>query len=153
MNDELHTAVWLVSHLEADTGPGGLFDPARDPDLSGAFFEVIPPDRPLPAVRFHVQARSDVRGAAKASTRIMTQIDWLVVCVFEGRGVSKMIPYVDALDARLGGDQGTNGSTSDLWVLSCFRLEPFNMFEPSGSESGVQYRHTGGLYRTIVQPK
>jgi hypothetical protein len=148
LNDELHTAEWIVARLESDTGAGGLFDPARSYKPSGAYFEVVPQDRDLPAVRFHVQARTDIRGAARPAHRIISTIDWLIVVITEGNGLMKMVPLADALDTRL---QEATGETSTILVLSCVRIEPFTLFEES--DSGVHYRHAGGLYRTIVQPK
>jgi hypothetical protein len=117
-------------------------------DLSGAYYGLIPPDVALPAVRFHVQTPHDVRGAGSQTTRIMTQLDWLIAVVTEGRGLARLVPLADRLDSLL---HDNNGETSTLLVLSCIRLEPFSL--PEEEDTPVGFRHAGGIYRTIVQPK
>ncbi len=146
--EDVATAEWIVSYLEADTGAGGLFDPARSYKPSGAYLGVIPPNRALPAVRFHAQTENDVRGATNPSARIMVNIDWLIVMVAEGRELARLVPLVVALDKRL---QKANGETSLVRVDTCIRLAPFELTEPA--DSGVVYRHAGGIYRTVVQAK
>lgn len=140
---DLHVGAWLVARIEGAFGPGNI-----QTRVSGAYRDVIPDYVNLPAIRFHVQAPSDQRGAADASARIMTTLDWLVVVVREGLGIAPLVPIADALDQRL---QGANGETTDVLVMQCIRLEPFHLLEVS--ESGTHYRHAGGLYRTIAQPK
>jgi hypothetical protein len=144
--EDLLTAEWIISRLESDTGAGGLFDPARSYKPSGAYFGVIPPGADLPAVRFHVQAPNDVRGSTNPSARIMVNLDWLIVLVFQGKEMARNIPLVVALDKRL---QKANGVTSQVRVDMCIRLSPYSLTEPE--DSGVVYRHAGGLYRTVVQ--
>jgi hypothetical protein len=149
-NEALHCAEWIVSHLESDTGPGGLFDPTlpADETLSGAYFEVIPGNRPLPAIRFHTQDMHDVRQAMGGPHRIMVSIDWLICVVNEGLRLSQLVLLADRLDDRL---HESNGETSTVRVMQCVRIEPFSQTEPE--DSGVTYRHVGGIYRTIVQAK
>lgn len=132
-NEELKTAEWIVSRIEGDTS-------------LEAYFESIPENKSLPAVRFHVQGRTDQRGLGTPANRIMTTIDWLVVVVREGLGVAALVPLADALDGAL---HGKSGSVSGLQVIKCVRLEPFTLLEVL--DTGVHYRHAGGLYRTIVQ--
>ena len=148
MAEDLLTAEWLVTHLESDTGAGGIFDPARVIKPSGAYLDVIPQGKALPAIRFHVQSPHDVRGASNASARIMVRIDWMILVVWEGLSVSKMISLIQALDARL---HNKNGETARIEVMQCIRLSPFSM--PEVGDSGVHYRHSGGMYRTIVKAK
>lgn len=146
--EDVLTAEWLVARLEGDTGAGGLFDPARTFALSGAFYEVIPDGNPLPAVRFHTQTNSDVRGATNASARIMVNIDWVISIIHEGYALAKLVPLVKALDNRL---HNSNGETAQIDVMQCIRLEPFSL--PELADSGVFYRQIGGVYRTVVQKK
>jgi hypothetical protein len=108
--------------------------------------DLIPRDKALPAVRASVQSRHDVRGIGDERERIMVRLDWLIVVVREGHLISPMVPLVDALDTAL---HNTNGSTANIIVLSCVRLETFSLLEPE--DSGVMYRHAGGVYRTMVQ--
>jgi hypothetical protein len=132
-NEILHAAGWI--HTKVGT-LGGL--------VTGAFLDVVPKDVALPAVRYHVQNPSDV--TVVEGTRVITNIDWLIVVVREGLGVAALIPLADALDVALHQQQGT----IDGYHIECVRREPFNMLEPD--DSGVQYRHAGGIYRTIVGP-
>lgn len=147
MNEDLHCAEWFVSTLEGDTGPGGLFDPTRTFKPSGAYMDVIPTRAPLPAIRFHVQSSNDVRGVKSPSSRIVTNIDWLVVLVSASNAIAPLLPLADRMDYLLHGAQG---ETSTLRILACIRLEPFSLLEPD--DTGVQYRHAGGMYRTMLQP-
>ena len=133
--EEYHTGEWLRQQIEAITGTPLQF-----------YMDQIPIDKDLPAVRASVQSRNDIRGIGDARERIMTQLDWLVVVVHEGHLISPLIPYVVALDNAL---QNKNGTTSKIIVHSCVRLEPFSILEPE--QSGVVYRHAGGVYRTMVQ--
>lgn len=132
LNDELHVGEWLKSRVETDTS-------------LTAHADLIPADKQLPAVRFQVQARHDVRGVG--THRIITQIDWLVVVTNQGHAVTPLVPLADALDQAL---HEHSGSTSTIMVLSCERLEPFTLLEVE--DTGTYYRHAGGLYRTQSQP-
>jgi len=140
MQEELHTAEWIVATVEGDATIMAL--------ISGAYYGLIPPDVVLPAVRFHVQDSRDVRGATAPAQRIMTTIDWIIAAVNEGRLLTDLVAIADRLDTLLN---NVNGETATLLVLSCVRLEPFMLAEEE--DTPVGYRHAGGLYRTIVQPK
>lgn len=133
MHEEFLTAAWLVEQIESGT------------DLQ-AYMDLIPENVPLPAVRMSAQERQDVRGIGDERERIMVRIDWLVVVIREGHQIAPLVPLVNSLDTAL---QNTNGSTDDIVVLSCVRLEPFSLLEVE--DSGVTYRHAGGFYRTMVQ--
>ena len=131
--EEYHTAEWMRSRIETDTS-------------MQAYMDLIPSDVDLPAVLMSVQQREDVRGIGDGRERIMTRLDWLVVVVREGHLISPIVPLAVALDNAL---QNKSGTTATILVLSCVRLEPFSILEPE--ESGVTYRHAGGIYRTMVQ--
>jgi hypothetical protein len=133
--EEYHTAEWLRQQIEATPNPG-----------LQAFLDMIPSEIALPAVRMSVQSREDVRGIGDERERIMTRLDWLIAVVHEGHLVSPLIAPVVKLDNALN---NKTGSTATIIVLSCVRLEPFSLLEPE--ESGVQFRHAGGIYRTMVQ--
>lgn len=132
VNDELHVAEWIYKRIEDDT-------------TLEAYADIIPEDVPLPAARYQVQARTDVRGVG--THRIITQIDWLVVVTRRGHEIAPLVPLADALDQAL---HDHTGSTSTIQVLSCVRVEPFTLLEVG--DSGMYYRHAGGLYRTQSQP-
>jgi hypothetical protein len=132
LNDELHVAEWLVKRIEDDT-------------TLEAYADIIPSVESLPAARFQVQARHDVRGVG--THRIITEIDWLVVVTKEGHSIAPLVPLADSIDQALH-DQ--TGATSTIQVLSCVRVEPFTLLEVG--DGGVYYRHAGGIYRTQSQP-
>jgi hypothetical protein len=151
MNEDLHAGEWIVSRLEGDSGSGGLFDPARlyngIPFVpSGVYRDLIPPGKKLPAIRFHLQKPYDIRTVGQ--TRIMARLEWLIVLVTEGLRITPLLPLCDRMDTLL---HEASGETSTVRVLECTRLEPFHLVEPD--DSGVQYRHAGGIYRTMVQAK
>ena len=135
-NEEYHTAEWIREKVEAISAPNAM----------QFYLDLIPSGVDLPAVRGSVQSRQDVRGVGDERERIMVRLDWLVVVVREEHLVSPMVPLVDALDTAL---HNQNGSTANIIVLSCVRLESFSLLEPE--DSGVMYRHAGGVYRTMVQ--
>lgn len=147
-NEIYECAKWLETTLKADNGVGGLFH-AGAQQVNGAYMDLIPEDVKLPAIRFHVQAQSTVRGVGPGHiARIMTDLLWLIVVVREGHEIAPIVPIVSRLDTVL---DGMNGSTSLVNVQSCVLVEPFQLLETD--KSGVQVRHAGGLYRTIVVPK
>lgn len=131
-NEELHTAKWLISTIESAM-------PIQ------AFLELIPREVDLPAVRLTVRDRGDVRGVGDQRERILTRIDWLVTVINEGLQVTPLVALADALDTAIHSKTGT---VDGMEVMSCLRLEPFTMLEPE--DSGVYYRHAGGLYRTLT---
>jgi hypothetical protein len=137
VNEDLHAGQWIVSQLESHTS-------------LQVYRDMIPPDAPLPAIRFHVQTANDNRGSTSPSDRIVTVLDWLIVVVNQGVSVAKLVPIADQIDQAM---QGAHGQSQDgaVLILGCTRLEPFSLIE-ADRYSGVQYRHAGGLYRTIVQP-
>jgi len=134
MHETLHTDAWLKATIEA----------ALDDDISGAYEGSIPSNKPLPAVRFHVQAASDL--SVVAGHRIWTNALYLVAAVVEGSPVA-LVPLADAIDTAL---HRSVGETSTIRVISCVREAPFKLTETS---DGQVFRHAGGLYRIKVQAK
>jgi hypothetical protein len=132
LNDELHVAEWITSKVTTATG-------------LKAYFGAIPADADFPAIRFHVQARHDVMGVGTA--RIITHLTWLVAVVNKDHSLVPLITPADQIDAAL---HNQSGATSTISVLSCVRESPFTQLDPE--DSGVYYRHAGGLYRTVSQP-
>ena len=141
INELLECAGWLENRLTTAAGPGNI-----QTLISGAYLGQIPDEVDLPAVRFTSVLPLDIRGAARASHRIMVQIDWMIVVVTKGLAVAPLVPLANALDLRL---DNVNGSTAALSVLSCVRLYPFHLLERT--DTGEHFRHAGGVYRTIVQ--
>lgn len=128
--------------------PAGKWIKAQIGDLggtiSGAFMDMIPAEVALPAVRYHVQNPSDT--TVVSGERVLVNIAWLVVVVRKGLEVTPLVPIANALDLALHERNGV----ADGYRIECVRLEPFSMIEPD--DSGVQLRHAGGIYRTIVGP-
>lgn len=140
-------AKWLNSVIEGDTGVGGLMYPGALM-VNGAYMDLIPEDVDLPAIRYHVQTSQHVRGVGPGhNARIMTNILWLIVVVRQGNEIAPLVPIVSRLDTVL---DGKNGSTNLALIQSCVMEQPFNLLETD--KSGVQVRHAGGLYRTILVP-
>jgi hypothetical protein len=111
--------------------------------ISGAYLDLIPRDVALPAVRYTVRFATDTMPVD--GTRILSRIDWLIVVVREGLEVAPLVPIANALDGAL---HGVTGTADDLRIV-CTRLEPFGMIDPD-DKTGTQYRHVGGIYRTLV---
>jgi hypothetical protein len=132
LNNELHVGEWIYRRIEDDTS-------------LEVYADIIPAEAQLPAVRYQAQARTDIRGVG--THRIITQVDWLVVVTRMGHEIAPLVPLADAIDQAL---HDHTGNTSTIQVLSCVRLEPFTLLEVG--DSGVYYRHAGGLYRTQSQP-
>lgn len=145
MNETIYAGDWIRTLIEEDS----VLDVQ-------AYRDLIPSDSPLPAVRFYVRDSSDVRGAARGTQRILTTIDWIVVVVNRGLGMAGLVPLVDRLDYVLHRDDGNPLTPEvaslipEITVDACIRVEPWDLVEPE--ESGVQYRHLGGMYRMIVRP-
>jgi len=141
-------AKWMQALFEADTGAGGLFQ-TGNPKINGAFMDLVPEEVKLPAVRYHVQGSHSVRGVGPGkASKIMVKIDWLVVVMREGHEVTPLLPIVMRLDTLL---EGATGSTTLCNIDSCVNMEPYQILETD--KSGVQVRHAGAIYRTIVIPK
>lgn len=112
--------------------------------VSGTYLDLIPEKAALPAVRYHVQAPSDV--SVVSGERVLVNVSWLIVVVREGLEVAPLVPIVAALDQALHEKNGV----ADGYRIECIRLAPFNLIEPD--DSGVQVRHAGGIYRTLIGP-
>lgn len=140
INEELHTSEWLRNVLGAIPNLAAIAP-------AGVWLDLIPEEATLPGIRYQCQSRQDVSGNTKSSQRIMVRLDWLVVGTTEGPGMAALVPITDAIDNAL---QGANGATSAVSVLSCLRQETF--FQSEVGRSGVTFRHSGGIYRTLVVP-
>lgn len=138
LNEELHTAEWLSTVLEAIPNLGTIAP-------AGAWLDLIPMDKDLPGIRYQCVRKKDVSGAMRSDQRIMIQLDWLVAGVVAGGDLIPLVPIADAIDVAL---QGQSGVTSKVEIFSCLRLETYSMTE--AGRSGVLFRHAGGVYRTLV---
>lgn len=140
INEEIHTGEWLRTTLDGIPNLGAIAP-------AGVWRDQIPEDKDLPGIRYQVQSRHDVNGGTRSSQRIMVEIDWLVVGTVSGSSLVPLVAIADAIDVAL---QGQSGSTAAVSVLSCLRQQTFFMTEEG--RSGVLFRHSGGIYRTLVTP-
>jgi hypothetical protein len=140
INDELHIAEWLKTVLSAIPNLNAIAP-------AGAWLDMIPEEATLPGIRFHKQAGHDVGGHTQASRRIVSQYDWVVAGVVKGPDLLDLIPIADAIDYAL---DGASGTTATIAIYQCWRLQTFSLTE--SGRSGVQFRHAGGIYRTIARP-
>lgn len=131
VNEQLVASKWL--HTTIGTLSGAI---------SGAFLDLIPEGVSLPAVRYSAVSSQDTMPID--GTRVLVQIDWMVLVVRQGLEVAPIVPIANALDGALHGAQGI----ADNLRIDCTRRNPFEMIEPD--DDGIQYRHAGGVYRTIV---
>jgi hypothetical protein len=131
-NEVLITSKWLRSTIGTLSGT-----------VAGAYLDLIPEGVNLPAVRYNVQLATDTMPID--GTRILVQIDWLVVVVREGLEVAPLVPIANALDGAL---HGATGIADNLRIV-CTRREPFGMIEPD-DKTGSHFRHVGGIYRTVI---
>lgn len=131
INEHLVASKWLSSTIGTLSGT-----------VSGAFLDLIPKEVDLPAVRYSAVFADDTMPID--GTRVLVQIEWQVLVVREGLEVAPLVPIANALDGALHGATGT----ADGLRIDCTRENPFQMLEPD--DDGVQYRHVGGVYRTVL---
>lgn len=129
-HEKLPTDAWIVSTLEGDATLAAL--------ISGVYSELIPPDKALPAIRFHLHTGQDQMGIGVH--RLTTRLHYLVVGVAKGSSPGPLVPIADRIDFLL---HGATGSSATVEIMSVRRLEPFSL---STLEDGVHYWHVGGLY-------
>lgn len=140
INDELHITEWLKTTLDAIPNLSSIAP-------AGAWLDLIPEQAVLPGIRFHKQSGHDVGGSTSQSRRIVSQYDWVVAGVVEGPDLISLVPIADAIDNAL---DGAVGATGTIEIYQCWRMETFSLTEVG--RSGVQFRHAGGIYRTIARP-
>lgn len=104
---------------------------------------LAPQDAAVPYVIYSYQRGHDVFGVGTA--RIMAHTAYQVKVVGQTKSFVALETIANRLDIVL---QGASGSVVDGEILACVREQPISYVE---TDSGVQYRHLGGLYRIIVQ--
>jgi hypothetical protein len=137
VDTSLHTDEWLIDVLRGDGPLDALL-------AGGVYSELIPANKPLPSVRFQLQAGREI--TVVNGVNIYTDLLYLVAAVVEGSPAA-LVPIADRIDAVL---HKAVGETSTIRVQSCVREMPFRLRELL---DGKLYRHAGGLYRIKVQPK
>jgi len=127
---------WLYELLAGDQTLAGL--------VSGRIYGYLaPPGAALPLVIYSYQSGHDVRGVGP--TRVMAEATYQVKAVDRGPSFANVKAIADRLDSLL---QGASGDVVDGQVLMCVRENQVAYVEV---DSGIQYRHLGGLYRIVAQ--
>lgn len=146
MNESVRVDAWIKQTLTADTGAGGLFDPAtavgQGARVSGVWSEKIPPAELLPAIRMSDLSPSDVNSVN--GYRILVVGVFLVAVVGRTDDWGDLVAAADRLDTLL---HRATGSFDGVTIESCVRQSPFRLPEDDGD---VHYRHLGGTYRVQV---
>ena len=137
VHEKLYTDAWIVKRLEDDATLNSL--------ISGVFNELIPSDRSLPAVRFHLHVGRDQQGVG--THRLTSRMTYLIVAVCRGNSPAPLVPIANRIDELL---HGASGSSATIDVMSVVRTEPFSL---STLEDGVHYWHVGGMYEFQVNQK
>ncbi|HXF08991.1 MAG TPA: DUF3168 domain-containing protein [Candidatus Acidoferrales bacterium] len=136
MIESVRVDQWLYGLLSGDATLNGL--------VNGRIYGYLAPqDAALPFVLYSHQSGVDVRGVGP--TRIMVGFIYQVKAVGQGPSFAPLQPIADRIDTLL---QGASGSVVDGLVLACVRESTVAFVEV---ESGVQYRHLGGLWHIIAQ--
>lgn len=133
MNEIVRVDEWLYSILHGDQALAGVPVAAYVAKQGTAF----------PRIQFNFQGGSDV--VAVGAIRIMLTGLWQVKAIVQAESYAPAKPLADRLDALL---HGKKGQVSDGVILGCKREQPIAYVEV---DSGLQYRHLGGLYRIEVQ--
>ena len=108
-----------------------------------AYMHVIPEQSGLPAVRWQVQWRDNVRVVAQHI--IMTRLRVQVTVTIKGESAADLVAHVENIETAL---HRQNGETGKARSLACTYLEPYTYTE---NEGGDVYRHAGGVYEILVQ--
>ncbi len=138
--ETVRTEAWLYGLLTADSELTTLVD-------SRVYSGAAPQGATLPYVIISHQSGRDVLGVG--TTRIMSHLTYLVKAVGQCQSYVTLEPIADAIDKTLHGASGEvaglNGAGAEL--LACTRTMTVAYAE---LDSGVQYRHLGGLYRIVA---
>jgi len=127
---------WIYDTLSADSTLTGL--------VSTRIYDGLAPQgAAFPFVVFNHQGGSDLRGVG--SERVFNNSLYQVKAVTKGGSFSSGATIADRIDALL---QAASGTTSDGVILGCVREQAIMLIE---QQSGVEYRHVGGIYRIYAQ--
>jgi hypothetical protein len=133
--EELEMGRWIRATVTNDSTLMSL--------VSGAWSELIPNDASLPAVKYEFVSGQDY--IVVGGERIMTTCLYRIVVTGKGPSPSGIVAAVARLDELF---RKTQGSTTNILVLSSVREEPFHFTEVQNQEV---YTHVGGLYKLQAQ--
>lgn len=129
---EYEVGRWIKAQIEG--APHGLT----------AWLDLIPEGADLPAVRFQVQSRQDVRTVEQNNA--MSRFLFLVVASVQGADLAELVGYAEDIHTAL---HRQNGTTSKATILACARVETFGMTDVQGVDV---FRHGGGIYEIFARP-
>jgi hypothetical protein len=109
------------------------------------YADVAPLDAAYPFIVYNMKSASDVAGVG--ALRILTQADYTVKVITQGSSYAPIKDLALRIDTLLHRQSGT---TTDGAVISATRQEPVRYTE-TDNQSGVQYKHLGGIYRLQAQ--
>lgn len=133
--DELEAGRWIKARL---TSAGVIPTLASD-----AFLDIVPGEADLPAVRYGVQSRNDVR--TNGQHIAVSKWNFLVLGCVESHKLDDLQALAKAIHAAL---HKASGQTTALQVLACTRMSTFGF---TSHENGRLYRLQGGVYEIVGQ--
>jgi hypothetical protein len=133
--EELEMGRWIRSVIMGDATLMSL--------VSGAYSEIIPNDKPLPACRYDFISGTDL--IVTDGVRIMTTSIYRIVVTNKGASPAPIVAAVSRMDDLF---KRAVGTTPIVEILSCVRQEPFRFTEEQNQEV---FTHAGGLYKLQAQ--
>lgn len=130
---EMEAGRWIKSTVKTALGDA----------ISGAYLDMIPESKNLPAVRFQCQRRADLQEVA--GHIIMSRLTFLVVATVQGESVGTL---ADLSAQIFGALHRQSGETDKARILQCTRMETYSSTD---TEAADTFRHAGGMYEIYVQ--
>ncbi len=109
------------------------------------YADVAPLDAAYPFIVYNLRSAQDVAGVG--AQRILSQLDYQVKAIAQGASYQPIKAIAQRIDELLHRKSGT---TTDGTVITAVRLEPVR-YPETDAQSGVQYKHLGGIYRLQAQ--
>lgn len=130
---------WLYGLLSLDSQMDTLID-------GRVFVDMADQGTIFPYVVFSFMAAHDV--IVVGGVRVMTAAVYQIKAITDQANADVLAPIAKRIDELVDGQSGVVGSTGR--ILAAVRQSPVAMSE---EDSGIQYRHRGGLYRIWAQPQ
>jgi len=126
---------WLVATLANDATLTGL-------GITGVYVDVAPESASFPCIVIGQQTARDVM--VVGAYRIFENLLFLVRAVGQTQSYAALASAASRIDALL---HRQSGSGADGTTWGCVREQSFRLAEV---QSGVQYRHSGGVFRLFT---
>jgi hypothetical protein len=125
------------------TGPGASLTIGQ---VARVYADIAPQGTPFPYVLMtNTDPGQDV--SAVGAIRVMVNAVWVVRGVGQGQQYTATLKQIaDRIDALL--HQKSSAITGGGTLIASYREQPFRLPETT---NGINYRHLGGQYRTLVQ--